>query len=370
MALECQLVVTTDCNLRCQYCYMHKDRNKMSKDVVDTIINNMPEMLSAYGETSYNVVYFGGEPLMNWDIIEYSLPKLMEDKKCNRAIVITNGLLLDDTKFKYIRSNGMRSNFSFSYDGLWQDTNRPHVSGKSNREKYIQLLHTYFKEVGGFKIMVSPDNVDTLLENFNFILEHNIEYIDFTLVRDDIWDADSIHRYDKNLHRLITEYIKIVKSGKRVKLSLIMLYLAYIMMFPAIGKPNSGCYAGHSGLAFMPNGDGYPCARFGTSDKFKLFDSQSQKFIPSTFLQLTNGLINVNTYKKCQACIAYSICKAGCIYSQLKQLDDGTYVSEPLESVCKLSKITYRECYRFVEEVKYTPYFKEWMLPLLTCISN
>lgn len=371
MSFECQLVITHECNLRCGYCYMHKNSSKMSKEVFNRVLYyTLPECMKILGHKNYNVVFFGGEPLLNWPLIEYALPKLMADSNCNRAVIITNGLEITEEMMAFIKQYNMRANFAFSYDGLWQDQNRPTIDKSPTTTRYAYLLkHVFPQFSGGFKTMVAPQDVSTLVENFDFCVSNGIKFIDFTLVRDAIWSESDVQLFDVNFTKLTDRYIELFLSGEEIINSLIVLYLSFILNFPAIGKPSTGCYAGFGGASFMPNGDAYPCARFGTNDILKLYDYKTNTFIEDNFFKLTNRLVNVNTFQDCKECIVYDICKAGCLYSQL-HTDELGYYGKPVESVCRLYKIIYRECFRFVEATKHDPRFKSWLMPTLLLINN
>ena len=52
--------------------------------------------------------------------------------------------------------------------------------------------------------------MDILYESVLYI------FVDFTLVRDDIWNETDIEKYEYYFHNLVTEYIKVLKQGKTV----------------------------------------------------------------------------------------------------------------------------------------------------------
>ena len=114
--------ISHDCNLRCEYCFAAKGdfgqgRCLMSfetaKKAIDFIIAN--------SGTRHNleVDFFGGEPLMNFDVVkqtvEYARSIEKEHNKNFRFTITTNGLLLDDEKIDYI--NKEMSNVVLSLDG-------------------------------------------------------------------------------------------------------------------------------------------------------------------------------------------------------------------------------------------------------------
>ena len=68
--------VTQDCNLSCKYCYeKEKSKKNMSLQTADTVI----EFILKYQTDKTNQVNFhGGEPLLNWDVIEYIIRQIIQ----------------------------------------------------------------------------------------------------------------------------------------------------------------------------------------------------------------------------------------------------------------------------------------------------
>lgn len=84
---------TQACNFRCSYCYMDFKDEKMKLSVQDGIINFVRKNIQKY--KSVQVSWFGGEPLLGMDVIEYISESLIEicknQKKPYSAIITTNG---------------------------------------------------------------------------------------------------------------------------------------------------------------------------------------------------------------------------------------------------------------------------------------
>ena len=89
--LTIEYSVGTGCNLRCAYCYSNHKPQFMSVENADKFFDIIDDILKIYKCDSYHISYFGGEPLMNFDIIKHTLPKFKEDKRCKSTVVITNG---------------------------------------------------------------------------------------------------------------------------------------------------------------------------------------------------------------------------------------------------------------------------------------
>ena len=116
------LHIAHDCNLRCDYCFAGKGdydgkRLLMPLEVgikaIDFLIKH------SYGRKNLEVDFFGGEPLMNFDvvkqIVKYARSLEKEHNKVFRFTITTNGMLLNDDIIDFI--NKEMSNVVLSVNG-------------------------------------------------------------------------------------------------------------------------------------------------------------------------------------------------------------------------------------------------------------
>jgi uncharacterized protein len=353
MGFEFQLVLTENCNLACTYCYIDQKHNHMSKETFDAHYKMLPKIMEFYGQHTYNAALFGGEPFLNWELIEYITPILKNDPKCQFIIAMTNGLVLkDDYKRDYVQKNGIA--LSLSFDGLWNKQNRPLKTGGSSLDEYLkEPLKSLFSGKGGCKVMIAPESVPTMVENFKwFVEEYNMNSPDFSLVRDDIWSDSDIDLFETELYKLTDVVIEYFRAGKPVMVGLLQLYILDLLFGESYGKRPFGCFAGCNGAGFMPSGMVYPCARFGSNDKYPIANSLDGDFLPHSKI-LRNPLItNPTTYSECKECSIYKYCNAGCTYQQLQEVDGNLTHSKPIDSICRLLHICYKQSIRIVNELK------------------
>ena len=116
------LHIAHDCNLACRYCFAeegeyHGRRALMSfevgKKALDFLIAN------SGSRRNLEVDFFGGEPLMNWqvvkDLVRYGREQEKLHNKKFRFTLTTNGVLLDDEVMEFC--NREMSNVVLSVDG-------------------------------------------------------------------------------------------------------------------------------------------------------------------------------------------------------------------------------------------------------------
>lgn len=348
----------TACNLGCQYCYSKHINKKLTPYVVDKFLDKsggIYKMLEIYDKDTYHISFFGGEPLLNWDIIKYSIPKFYDDPKCSSMVVITNGLLLDKDKLEFLKK--YNCGISLSFDGIWQDSTRPLANGKGNFHKYIENKELFTSLLSGCKVMLDPRFFHKLTENYQFFVdEYGFMFPDFSLIRDDIYTTQDLIVFDKEVTRLADKVIEYNKQGKISNVGIFTLYLADTLAGSMFGKREHGCFAGVGGALYATDGKFYPCERYSSDDnnKFELYDACLNKLNLENINYLKQPKItNPRYFPKCKKCELYNVCNSGCTHSQMQNsLKLGLDYSEPIDSVCKLLKMCYREAFRVYRELK------------------
>lgn len=345
MSFQFELVITEKCNLKCEYCYMKNQSSNMTKEVFDAHYDFLPEIMKTYNEERFTTTFFGGEPLLNWDLIEYILPIVANDPKCEHIILPTNALKLSYYMISDLEKYNVE--ISLSFDGLWA------------QDAHIETLRLWKDQLNlNPKCMISPNRNQTIKGNYMWFVEgFETPNPDFTIVRDKIWSKTDITKFKREIRDLAIQVVKYNKEGIQTLPGPFSLYILDMLVGKKHGKRPFGCFAGHSGGGFMPDGLVYPCARFGSHKKLWLFDSIKKK---EQDVNLTNNLLMVQNPKKfprCQKCELYEYCNAGCLYSELGEID---WLSEPvwdwecdaIPEVCELLKTCYLWAFWIVDELK------------------
>ncbi|MDD3363705.1 MAG: radical SAM protein [Syntrophomonas sp.] len=131
------LEMTEDCNLRCRYCphtladslpsdRPHRRRH-MTKEVIDLVFS---EYFSAERDTVPHLFFYGGEPLLNYDMVEYAVNRARALSKSPMIFVVTNGLLLTEAMVEFFAANEV--GLQISLDGPHQDEYRKTADGRGS----------------------------------------------------------------------------------------------------------------------------------------------------------------------------------------------------------------------------------------------
>ena len=143
------LNIAHDCNLRCQYCFAsqgdydtHK-RELMSFDVAKRAVDLL--IASTEGKRQHcEIDFFGGEPLMNFDVVKQTISYIREQEKLHDKIfklsLTTNGMLLDPKKVTYLTENHI--SLILSLDGRPEIHNRmrPDAGGRNSYDTCARNL--------------------------------------------------------------------------------------------------------------------------------------------------------------------------------------------------------------------------------------
>jgi uncharacterized protein len=135
------LVLTTACNLACDYCNVSqgtygRDVQRMSLDTIDRAL----ELVISEGESPSTVVFFGGEPLLAWDaLVEGTRLARARDPSVSLA-VITNGTLVDDAKARFLADHAFEVTLSLDGDEETHDRHRRDRAGKGSHARTVAGL--------------------------------------------------------------------------------------------------------------------------------------------------------------------------------------------------------------------------------------
>ena len=316
------LHISHDCNLRCKYCFAStgdfgKGRKLMPFEVGKAAIDFLLE--KSVGRENLEVDFFGGEPLMNFDvvkqIVEYARSKEEEYHKNFRFTITTNGMLLDDDTIDYI--NKEMYNVVLSIDGRKEvnDRMRVRVDGSGC---YDRILPKFKKLVDGrgdkeyyVRGTYTKYNLD-FSEDVMHLYEAGFDEISVEPVIESPEEAYAITEED--LDQIYAEYDKLVdrigairKNGKHINFFHFMIDLD---QGPCVIKRLRGCGSGNEYVSITPDGDIYPCHQFVGHDEYKMGNIEEGTFNND----IKKEFAGCHVYSKpaCQECWARFYCSGGC----------------------------------------------------------
>ena len=316
------LHVAHTCNLNCSYCFASQGKYngerallslETGKRALDFLIENSGT------RRNLEVDFFGGEPLMNFDVVKelvkYARVREKEAGKNFRFTLTTNGVLIDDDVIEF--ANKEMSNVVLSLDGRKEvhDRFRVDFQGKGSFDKIVPKFQKLVEARGNKNYYMrgtfthhNPDflkDIETMLD-LGFT-ELSMEPVvcasdDPSALTDE--DFPVVAKQYEDLARLMLERRK---AGKPFTF---YHYMIDLKGGPCIYKRVSGCGSGTEYMAVTPWGDLYPCHQFVGEEKFKLgnvFDGVTNKAVQDEFMAC-----NVYSRKECENCWAKLYCSGGC----------------------------------------------------------
>ena len=316
------LNVAHDCNLRCEYCFAAKGdfgRGRMlmplevGKRAIDFLIEK------SQGRRNLEVDFFGGEPLMNFNVVrqvvDYARSIEKQHNKNFRFTITTNGLLLTDDKIEYI--NREMSNVVLSLDGRKSvnDLLRVKTNGSGSYDRivpnYQKLVSTRGEKEYYVRGTFTTHNLDFTTDVLH-MAELGFDQLSIEPVVSDPKLDYSIK--EKDLPRVFDEYERLAnvlierrKQGTGFNFFHFMLDLD---QGPCAIKRLRGCGCGNEYVAVTPEGDIFPCHQFVGDDQWKMGNVMDGSF--DTERKSEFAQYNIYSKLDCRDCWAKFYCSGGC----------------------------------------------------------
>ncbi len=314
--------IAHDCNLRCKYCFADEGAYKgpkglmsaeTGKKAIDFVIEK------SQGRRNIEIDFFGGEPLVNFDVVKEVVEYAREQEKIHdknfRFTITTNGLLLDDDKIEYI--NKHMSNIVLSIDGCKETNDKMRVRADGSG--------CYDSIVPKFKKVAESRNQDNYYVRGTFTRE-NLDFAKDVLHLADLGfkqisvepvvapfetsyalQYEDVPKICEEYEKLAAEYIRRKENGEGFNFFHFMIDLD---QGPCVIKRLSGCGSGCEYLAVTPEGDVYPCHQFVGNEKFKMGSLETGEI--DMEMKKTFEDANVYTKPDCKKCWAKFYCSGGC----------------------------------------------------------
>ena len=316
------LHVAHTCNLTCDYCFASQgkyqgERALMSfevgKQALDFLIAN------SGSRRNLEVDFFGGEPLMDWDVVKqlvnYARSVEKEHNKNFRFTLTTNGLLVDDDVIEF--ANKEMHNVVLSLDGRKEvhDRLRRTVGGHGSYDVIVPKFQKFVQSRNNTGYYVrgtyTHDNIDFTKDIFH------MADLGFTELSMEPVVCDPKEPYaltEADLPVLFEQYeilakdmLRREKEGKPITF---YHYMIDLTGGPCVYKRVTGCGSGTEYMAVTPWGELFPCHQFVGDPAYSLGDIWKGVTHP----EVQDKFRKCNAYARpdCKDCWAKLYCSGGC----------------------------------------------------------
>ncbi len=321
------LHIAHTCNLNCSYCFASQGKYNGERAVMSFEVGKQAlDFLIANSGTRHNleVDFFGGEPLMNWqvvkDLVLYARSIEKQHNKNFRFTLTTNGILIDDDVIDFC--NKEMSNVVLSLDGRKEvhDRYRVDYAGNGSWEKVVPKFQKLVAARGGKNYYMrgtfthaNPD----FLNDIKCMLDLGFTELSMEPVVCPKDDPEALTPEDieiiKDQYDQLAELMR--QRRKEGRPFTFYHYMIDLKGGPCIYKRISGCGSGTEYMAVTPWGDLYPCHQFVGDESYKLGDIWNG--VSNHERQEEFRSCNVYARPECADCWAKLWCSGGCAANAL-----------------------------------------------------
>ena len=316
------LHVAHTCNLNCSYCFAsqgkyHGDRAIMSFEVGKRAFDFLIE--NSGTRRNLEVDFFGGEPLMNWDVVkqlvEYARSIEGKYNKNFRFTLTTNGVLVDDEVIDFL--NREMSNVVLSLDGRPEinDHFRKNYKGEGSYDVIVPKFKRLVERRGGKNYYMRGTFTHNNIDFTNDILHMaDLGFTELSMEPVVCPPGDPYALTEDDLPELKRQYeilaVEMIKRKKEGRPFTFYHYMLDLKNGPCIYKRITGCGSGTEYMAVTPWGELFPCHQFVGDEKYSLgniWDGVKN-------LEVQDEFRGCNSYSRpeCRDCWAKLYCSGGC----------------------------------------------------------
>lgn len=324
------LKVTKACNLKCDYCYIDKEKpnTHMNSDMIELIVKRLCDV----NEKNVSVILHGGEPLLNFIEIKKAVRNIKKwNLKKNIFFYIqSNGTIVNEEIINFIKKEKIGFGISLDAPKNLHDSNRKYRNNKGSFDDIMKNIEILKDNKVGVSILtvLNSKNIEHIEEIIDFYISKNLTSFSFIPFQS-IGEADSKNYLaitSKQYLEAMTKLFKRIEQyNKTHKKSFIaereFLHIIKTILFgeeeTSFLCKRTPCGAASNVFAFDYNGDVYCCDDFLEDPKFYLgnvkYNTISDFRKHENALKLQNRC--VNNIPDCKICPFKKICCGGCASS-------------------------------------------------------
>lgn len=370
-----ELNITSDCNYKCEYCYLYKNGDKLYPKEFRSpklIKDNLKILIDWIIENNYYITrldifsgeFFSGQ--LGLDILNIIYETNLKKKYCSYIVIPSNCSFIKNKEytkkveevFKKLKDIGIDVCISCSIDGRPIDElSRASKIDIKREDEYYNDLFTFGKKYKfGYHPMIGRTFLNHYKENYDWWIEQIQKYYDksdwknqkpmMLEIRNDDWDEEILKKYSDFLRYCAKKDLAELHNDNKEEMAHKLFYTSKNKI-PSINdnlklpfvEPRMTCAIQFypcvrlGDLAFNPcHRTSYPGLNYG---KFivknnKIVGMESWNIPLAVKIYSLNPIVS---HPKCSVCKIKNICLKGCLGSQLESTGE---LFSPIDSVCNL----------------------------------
>lgn len=338
------LHIAHDCNLRCSYCFADDgtykgEKGLMTKEVAHAALDFL--IKESRGRKHLEVDFFGGEPLINFDVVkdavEYGRELEKKSGKVIRFTMTTNAYHVTDEMVDFI--NREMTNLVISIDGRKEvhDAARKNAAGKGSYDSVMKNAKKLIAGRGDREYYIrgtyTKNNLD-FCEDVAAIVGEGFDQLSLEPV---VTDDERLMLNLADIPQIKAEYEKLGRMTEQYRSEGRPFNFFHFMIDfeggPCLNKRLRGCGAGLEYAAITPFGDIYPCHQFVGKEGFCMGNVLTGQFDP----HVADPFADCHIMNKpgCKRCFAKYFCSGGCAAAAYNANGD---IMKPNDVSCAIMK--------------------------------
>ncbi len=323
------LVLTKGCNMSCKQCFQYERHDvkkkvlpKMSRSIAGAGINSFVRHYQKGKNEQYvpQIIFYGGEPLINWDVLKWSVDYI--DELCSkgdlpdstRLSIVTNGTLICDEYAAFIANHNIGVAVSIDGSKYDNDAYRIYPNGQGTFDdikKGIHILQKYDADIS-LSITITPHIMNKLENVVRWAKnEFNVSAIGFNMVGGSSFEYLSLvdrYLYDDTTTNGLIDAFKVARFLGMYEDRIGRKLDSFVNKEFVI----SDCGAIRNQLVIQPDGNIAFCHASDKYNSGSVFNEDYCVFNDSK-ISLWESVLLINNLR-CQNCYAISTCGYGCFH--------------------------------------------------------
>jgi uncharacterized protein len=340
------LHVTDHCNLKCTYCFHNestKQSNLMKMDI-SSARQAVDYLFSNRGARQLGIHFFGGEPLLNFTLIQALIPYIdLKEKEENVRVnysISTNAVNMTREMASFLKENKFFVTVSIDGDEENHNRTRPLNNGKgsfSEVKKGVQILKEFFPHLTA-RITLTKQSVGHLAHIFDVLFEMGFSSVAYKFVgvhENELIDSnEDINVFSREFEKIVDRFYDDLINQTPHVVDRCMGWLQKIYRKPAFSECS---FALDGKFVVDPKGDFYRCQETVGDQRFIIGNLKD-----GIDLQKHRPLLPPKLDKRlgCKECWLNGYCDGGCYYANYTRSHD---FEHPVTENCKENKKSFME---------------------------
>lgn len=334
------LHIANDCNLRCSYCYGDGGNYSEERCLMDwSIAKESVDFLTRNSDKrkELSIVFFGGEPLMNFPMIKRTVEycKELENRLAKKFIysITTNGTMFNRENVEFMKEN--RFSILVSLDGTKEihDRYRVFSSGHGSYDLIVKNLRKFFDLRKVSVRCTLPYHRFDLEDAVVNLKELGVGKAHFELADGYYPNGLMMYFYLPEIKRSFKAIASIYEGWLTRNASFALRnFTEFMRRIHFRERKFYGCGAAKGFVSVSAKGHLYPCHRMVGNKKFKIGD------VFQVFSVNCNQIFDLKIVKQipqCMDCIAKRLCAGGCAFSNYVENKD---INVPNQVRCEITR--------------------------------